>query len=288
MNTRLILKTTDLVFKDNKYKVNHNLVSSKIGSTLSFRDYDFLIQRGRSEFVASVYFSADYTNILPISITEANNLTHLNQIVALRNADKKTIPYISGVTNTLAERIPLHYHVSETLENYKRVKDDFIKKKVFVDYYASNFYDPDFAVNTYMFGKFYQITPVVVDGVRRIESRRIPRLISGYIKVENTGEDSCLNIIIRGIPVPMRRTLTSRNISAGTYNYVFTYPQYIINNREIIESVQYIEIEGFLSGTQYWFGNNYSFKDDTLTFGSSLSNLHIINRNGRNTLNINV
>ena len=289
-NTRLILKTTDLLFKENKYKVNHNLLPSKLSSTLSYRDYDFLNLRGRNDQVATVYFSSDYTNISPISITEANNLAKLNQIIALRNASgtRITKPYIVNSFNSLVERFPLHYHISETLEMYKRIKNDFVKKKAFVDYYSANFYDPDFAINTYMFGKHHSVSPSLVGGVRRIESRRIGRLISGYIKVENALENAGLNLIIRGIPVPMRKTLTSRNKSAGTYNYVFTYPQYLIDNREIIESIQYIEVEGFSANTLYYFGQSYSFKDNTETFGASLANVHVINRNGRNNSIINI
>ena len=58
----------------------------------------------------------------------------------------------------------------------------------------------NFAVNMYMLGKFYEIEPSLINGVRRIESGRMPRKtqFQDYIKVENASKGLELNLIIRG------------------------------------------------------------------------------------------
>ena len=119
-NTKIILKSTDLVFKGNKYKLNHELVPSKFNESLSPRDRQILKMKGEKENIATVYFSGDYINVTPISITEANNLADIETIILLRNPSQTRIslPYIEGSEDTLVERIPMHYHISETLDMY--------------------------------------------------------------------------------------------------------------------------------------------------------------------------
>jgi len=76
----------------------------------------------------------------------------------------------------------------------------------------------------------------------------------------------------------MRRAQTSLN-SDGTFNYIFTYPQYLINNDESIESIQYIERFG--GGSESFFiGKNHGFP--FLNFNSKYENLSIINKENRN------
>jgi hypothetical protein len=86
-------------------------------------------------------------------------------------------------------------------------------------------------------------------------------------------------MILRGIPVSMRRTLTS--INNGKYNYIFTYPQYLMNNVDIIQSIQYIEVNNG-TGATFWYGENYDFQMANTGFDNTLNNLHIINKDTRN------
>jgi len=197
----------------------------------------------------------------------------------------------------MIEKIPLHRHINETLENFIRIHTEFPvrlttetsseileseynAKLLNIQFLKNNFYDPNYASNMWMVGKADEITPVN----NRISSS--DKVISGYISVENGQPSLQLNLVIRGVPLPMRKTLTSLNYNQlgqiTSYNYIFTYPQYLINNIELVQSIQYIEILN--QGTaRFFYGDTYDFSIDVEDAGYNTSaNLNIINKFGRN------
>jgi len=287
-NTNLIVKDSNLLFKGTKYKVYYNTVNSKLSNSLSLRDQQILATRNINTKVAAVHFTDGFTEVSPINITEANNLASIETINALRNRDSSSLVINDALT--LIEKIPVHYHISELLDTMKTMADEYPKKSSIIGFYANNFYDPGYATNMWMVGRAIQVYPKTVGTSLRLETSRseMPG-ISGYIKVENAANTIKINIIIRGIPVPLRRTLTSINYENGvekTYNYVFTYPRYLLGlNKILIYSIQYIEI--LTPGSPiYFYGTNYGFKNSAENYNTdfldALNNLHVINRDNRN------
>ena len=131
-------------------------------------------------------------------------------------------------------------------------------------YLVNNLFDVDYAKNINNFGRASLI--IVTDGIIS------PAF--GYIIVDNAPENLELNLIIRGIPVPMRKTLTS----SGTY--YFTYPQYLIDTDESVNSIQHIEVLNQ--------GNSKLYKGTTTAFplytdSGDYINLRIINKELRNS-----
>jgi hypothetical protein len=159
-----------------------------------------------------------------------------------------------------------------------------------LNYLVDNLYDTGYATNMYMIGKHTQVTPQ--DG--RIYSPYDDKTgdeykrISGYIKVEGANEDITLNMIIRGVPIPMRKTLTSKNYGEENIsnNYIFTYPQYLLDNVDMIQAIQYIEVNNPGSSATFWYGTDYNFSSNKVLsftgYEDNLANIHIINKSNRN------
>jgi hypothetical protein len=295
-NTRLILRTEiNEIFTKKALKVSPDTIKDILSISFSSTDTATLLLRGVKREIAGLY--KDASTLINISLE--NNLQLYSDINTMRN-------YVSGldeellVTNpdtVMMEKIPLHRHINETLENFIRINTEFplrlttetspeILKSEYeaklsnIEFLRNNFYDTNYASNMWMVGKADEITPVN----NRISSS--DRVISGYISVENGQPSLQLNLVIRGVPLPMRKTITSVNRNQleqiTSYNYVFTYPQYLINNIELVQSIQYIEILN--QGTaRFFYGYTYDFSIDVEDAGYNTSaNLNIINKFGRN------
>ena len=217
-----------------------------------------------------------------VNVSLASNQGSFSTLNSLRSPSISYVNIISGGTTDLMEKIPVHTHVRENLENMQRMANEYPEKAAMLDFLIDELFDTAYASQMYMVGRSVQITPQS----GRIASTQT-NLLSGYIKAEGAPQNIGINLVLRGVPVPMRRTLTSVNRTASpvTYNYVFTYPQYLIDNLEMIEAIQHAEIDNQGSAT-FWYGDSYSFTVvDSNGFEVKTANLNIVNRDGRNVTN---
>jgi hypothetical protein len=279
-NIKLILRAEDNeLFTPQNYKVHPTLIENPLWPSLdqqsSLNDIspDKTLQiRLDINKVIGIHYEGETK-----SVSELNNQTEYDTINSLRN---ESISYtnILSIEDATMEYIPEHPHILEQIENIERMETEYSSKLNMLNYLVDNLYDTVYATNMHMLGRHTQIIPVngrIYSPYDGISGTRI----SGYIKVENANQDITLNMILRGIPVSMRRTLTS--INNGKYNYIFTYPQYLMNNVDIIQSIQYIEVNNG-TGATFWYGENYDFQMANTGFDNTLNNLHIINKDTRN------
>lgn len=295
-NTKLILKPKiDEIFTPQNYKIHPTLIENPLWPSL---DKQSSLNDKINNIItpsATLQTRLDINKVIGIhyegetkSVSELNNQAEYGTINSLRN---ESISYtnIRSTEDATMEYIPEHPHILEQIENIERMKTEYSSKLNMLNYLVDNLFDTGYATNMYMLGRD---TRIFLSGDKLLLNSLGDEVrISGYIKAENCNEGTTLNMIIRGIPVPMRRTLTSKNYNSTgniirSYNYIFTYPQYLMDNIDIIQSIQYIEVNNVNASTTFWYGQDYNFSDnDVLNFSgyeNSIANIHIVNKDTRN------
>jgi hypothetical protein len=273
-NTRLILRTEgNELFTKTNYKLSPTNIDPLIFNSMTVKDKSIANAKGLLVEIASFFLGSNRTNPTLESYSGLNGfiqrINSIRDIVSIQ-AD---IDIISGGSAILLEKIPFHKHANETEENIIRMisiseygsKDEPSSKLSNLDFLRKNLYDPNYAVKMYKVGRK---TSVTLNG----------SVHSGYLKTENCNPNMRMEIILRGTPVEMRRTETSAN-SNGTKNFIFTYPQYLINSADSIRSIQ--ELIAYDSqGSQVFVGEDRSFP--VIASDGSYKNLDIANKDIRN------
>jgi len=284
-NTRLILRPlVNEYFIPKNYKIHPENVNSGIFSSL------LLAEKIDSNKVAAIHYNVNGT-FFQKSVSELNNQTRFDRMNVLRNGNL-VFDNILQVANSTMESIPRSYHISETITNIERYGSlglsEYPKKLAALNYLSTNFYTEisslKYATNLWMLGKGVEIK--VSNEKLLLNLSNQEERISGYISVENAPDTIQINLIFRGIPVPMKRVLTSK--TGVLNNYIFIYPQYLLEgNIDAIQSINHLEVKTF-GGARFWYGTNHYFKIDNLSgYSDKLSNLHIINKTTRNLYNQN-
>ena len=281
-NTRLILKAeANELFTDQNYKIHPELLENPLWSSLNTQPSytDIFHPTPNMQTLAQRVIGIYYDGVNK-TVSAHNNQASFDTINTLRNQNIPSYTNIRLAEDSTLEYIPEHPHILEQIENLERMATEYSSKLNSLEYLVGNLFDISYAVNMYMVGRKTSVVPnngrlySPYDGVTGTR-------ISGYIKVENANPSITMNMVIRGIPVSMRKTLTSIN-NDGRRNYIFTYPQYLMNNVDIIQAIQYIEVKNQGSVATFWYGNNYNFQMDLTGFDNKLNNIHIINKNSRN------
>jgi hypothetical protein len=294
INKLIVKSQSNEIYKQNKYKVPPTLIDASentISESLSAIDNSIVTLNNLDKNTAGLGIDGSIINLTRKDYTpEIGILNTLRNQGGVNASIKESVIYNQIYTSTLLEKIPDNLHISEYLRNLKNInlineypmKQSMLKKMARI-YGESNQPIP-YATNLWMLPLGIE-TPVVIETGGRLSSS-VDKLISGYIKVLNTVPGIKLNLIMRGVPIPMRKVLTSTNHGEiTTYNYVFIYPQYIINNIELIQAIDYIEITGYAanSDTRVYYSNNYEFSIlDAEGYNNNLAPLNIINRELRN------
>jgi hypothetical protein len=284
----VIKQSPSQVYRYDRYKIAPIFLDNNIVS--SFSAIDLSLVSSNSDI-----FGLGISNEI-IDLTKKDYLSEIGTINTLRNeggivpSTKEPILYNSIATenSVLVEEIPDNLHTSEYLRNLKNINfvSEFSRKqsmlKRMARIYGETSEEVPYATNLWMLplGITGEISIIPVNG--RIDSSEV--LISGYIKILSTTQNTNLNLVMRGVPVPMRRVLTSINHDPTiTYNYVFIYPQYLIDNIELIQAIDYIEINNYTVGSSIYYSNNYYFEiEDAEGYGENLAPLHILNKELRN------
>jgi len=252
-NTKLILRSSlNELFITKNYKLKPELVISALDPSLSTADK--LIQH-----VAAIHYNGSDK-----SVSQFNNQSLFNIINTYRNGGTVTYDPIVSSNADLLEYIPKNLNIYTAIQDLNRMQTEYPQKNSMLTYLVNNLFDVDYAKNINNFGRASEIT--VTNGIIS------PAF--GYIIVDNAPENLELNLIIRGIPVPMRKTLTS----SGTY--YFTYPQYLIDTDESVNSIQHIEVLNQGSSILYK-GTVTAFP--LYTDSGDYINLRIINKELRNS-----
>lgn len=273
-NTKLILRSTELYDATKNYKVRPGLVDGPLFPSLTISD------------------KTDANRLIPItygglskSVSQHNHQPVFDAINSYRIEDPDYTSVLSTEDTTL-EYIPEHLDIVEMIENLERMVTEYPQKLSMLTYLVSNLFDEGYAVDMYNVGRGTDITSNLSGG--KFQSVPGEFTISGYIKAEYASSSISMNFVIRGVPVPMRRTLTSAN-DGGTFNYIFTYPQYAIRTEDSVNSIQHIEVSGqgsdpnlrFFKGSgtdpKYGFLVESQVTDDT-----DYANLQIYNKEDRN------
>lgn len=273
LNKLIVRSIANELFIPQNYKVYPTLINNPLWGSLD--NQSSLVDTGNIKKLNINKVVGIHYNDEIKSISEINNQTSFNTINALRNSSISYTNVLSTIDTSL-EYIPEHFHILEQIENIERMEKEYSSKLNMINYLVDELFDVNYATNMYMVGKETRIYPVnnkLVSSDTRI---------SGYIKVEGADDTITLNLIFRGIPVRMRRTLTSE-YPGGLKNYIFTYPQYMLDNIDLIQAIQYIEINDQGASASFWYGTTYDFTlTDFTGFEGRLANLHTINKDGRN------
>jgi hypothetical protein len=265
---RVILKNTE-IFNGKKFKISADLKSRSNLLQSSWLDGvdDITVQeKGLNTQATQIYIDENTKR----NISEINdNINDVESINEIRNPNYSFVQINNDIT---LEKIPVHTHITETLTNFKRMANEYPLKLSRLIFLRDNLFDTEYASLMYKLGRA-NLIPLDQNG--RIYSDS-SKMISGYFKAENAPPNISANIVLRGVPVPMRRTETSSG------NYIFTYPQYLVDNIELVESIQYIEVLNSLENTEIYFGTSYVFENFNATGYQTSANLNIINKPFRN------
>lgn len=120
-------------------------------------------------------------------------------------------------------------------------------------------------------GGFHSLCSLDDDLYLTLENERISAPI---IKVENAEPGLNLYIILRGMPIPMRKTITSEG-----NNFIFSYPEYLLNDKRRLESIEGIIFSEKNENMKIFIGAKHAFgskKTITDGYGTVLKNLNII------------
>jgi hypothetical protein len=275
INEKLILRTEqNEIFTPKTYKIFPNTVSSSIfNSLLSSEKID-------TNKVAAIHYLVG-NQFLQKNISELNNKNVFDSINSIRNG-QLTFVNIKKIQDNNLESLPSSYHISETIQNLERLSNEYTRKTSLLQYSSQKIYNLDYAKNMWMVGRFKEIK--VTNDKLIFDTQDNQTRISGYVKVEDAPENIQVNLIFRGIPVPMRKTLTSK--FGGKFNYIFTYPQYLLEgNIDSVQAINHLEVKNH-TGAKFFYGNTYYFDVTNLAgFGNKLANIHIINKGTRNLFN---
>jgi hypothetical protein len=273
-NKKLIVRTSEL-FNEKNYKIRPFLLDNPLSPSL--------IEGEENRQVVGIHYHTEDK-----SVSELNNQSDFNIINDYRNEDisDTSVRYTSvrSTEDKTLEYLPEHHHITELIENIERMQNEYPEKLNMVSYLADKLFDADYAKDMYHLGKGFNITNKVVNGILKStgtwsgETYTSTWNITGYMTVETADTNIKLNVIIRGIPVPMRKTITSKN--GSVYTYVFTYPQYLIDTDESINSIQHIEIQTTDNSAVYWSGKTYLFP--IYSNSGDYINLQILNKELRN------
>jgi len=270
-NIRIILRTeSSELFKNNKFKLSPVLLNAhqtlttdlnKIEGTIS--DISTITSRGLIDGISGFY---DLTGV-KLNITKGNQsglYTEIDSIRADDGTDSDTRLKIGSSieSDTTLEKIPVKKHANETRAILSRMQNEYTQKLANLEFLRLNLFDPDYALDMFYTGRTTNVnSQLVTVSANERTLRSTPDNtfdISGYIKVENANSLITMEMYIRDIPILMRKTQTSVN-SDGTRNYIFTYPQYIINTNESARSIQYISILNSGANAQFYLGSDYGF-----------------------------
>jgi hypothetical protein len=270
-NIRIILRDeSSELFKNNKFKLSPVLLnayqtlttdSNKVEGTIS--DISTLTLRGLVDGISGFYDLAG----VKLNVTKENQASLYTDINAIRaddgtDSDIKLRIGSSVESDTTLEKIPVKKHANETRAILSRMQSEYTSKLTKLQFLRNNLFDPDYALDMFYIGTTTNVNSrLVTVSANERTLRSTPDNtfdISGYIKVENASTSITMEMYIRGIPILMRKTQTSVN-SDGTRNYIFTYPQYIINTNESARSIQYINILNSGANAQFFLGSDYGF-----------------------------
>jgi hypothetical protein len=252
-NTKIILKIDgDELLKNKNYKIKPSLLDGPLFPSL------LTSEKINSNRVIGIHYLG-----LNKSITEFNSQSNINAINEYRNPST-AYSSIKSTEDTTLEYIPEHLHITETISNIERMENEYPEKLNVLNYLVDKLFDINYAKDLYYFGRASSIT---------VSSGKITPAV-GYIVAENASESLELNIVIRGVPIPMRKTKSSSNV------YYFTYPQYLLDTDESVNAIQHIEVLNQGSAT--------FFKGTTTAFplysdSGNYVNLRIINKEQRNS-----
>jgi hypothetical protein len=259
-NIKITLRPVELYGTSKDYKVRPTLVDGPLFPSLKVGD-----KTDVNRLIGITYSGATK------SVSQYNNQSVFDSINTYRSAD---IGYVSvrSTENTTLEYLPEHLYIVDFIENLERMEQEYPQKLTMLGYLFDNLFDVSYATGIHNFGRGDEVTPsggiIESDGAFKI---------SGYIIAETTDASVSMKLIIRGIPVPMRKTKTSAN------TYYFTYPQYLVDTQDSLDSVQHIEVSDSGVGSKYYFGDSHSFlKNSVVADDNDYGNLQIYNRVERN------
>jgi len=299
VNKLIVKNQVNEIYQQDKYKVPPTLINASentISESLSTIDDSIVNLNNLNKNTAGLGINGSIVNLTRKDYTpEIGILNTLRNQGGVNAIIKENVIYNQIYTSTLLEKIPDNLHVSEYLRNLKNtnlineypMKQSMLRKMARI--YGESSQPIPYATNLWMLPLGIE-TAVTIEAGGGLSSS-VDKLISGYIKVTDTNINTQMNLVMRGVPVPMRRVLTSKNYSVApfnipsSYNYVFIYPQYIVNNIELIQAIDYIEITGYAANpdTKVYYSNNYEFSIlDTEGYNDNLAPLNIINRELRN------
>jgi len=267
-NVKITLKSSESeVFVNKNYKIKPSLLDNPLFPSL------LSSEKINTNKVVGISYNGEEK-----SVSELNNQIVFDEINNLRNGTPDYFN-IKTTEDTTLEWIPIGLHITEMIQNIKRLEKEYPQKLKMLTHLVANLYDLNYADGMHMIGRE---TEAKISGNKLLLNLSDEELrISGYIKVENAPETINIHLIIRGVPVPMRKTLTSVN---GTiYNYIFTYPQYLLGkNVDVVQAINHLEVINHGSA-KFFYGKDYHFDIDTgHGYGDKLGNIHIINKNNRN------
>jgi hypothetical protein len=300
VNKLIVRNQVSEIYQQDKYKVSPTLIDASentISESLSAIDNSIITLNNLNlnKNTAGLGIDGSIINLTRKDYTpEIGILNTLRNQGGVNASIKESVIYNQIYTSTLLEKIPDNLHISEYLKNLKNInlineypmKQSMLRKMARI--YGESSQPIPYATNLWMLPLGIE-TPVTIEAGGKLSSS-VDKLISGYIKVLNTVPGIKLNLIMRGVPIPMRKVLTSTNHGEiTTYNYVFIYPQYLIDNIELIQAIDHIEINNYTVGSSIYYSNNYYFEiEDAEGYGENLAPLHILNKEYRNIAGGNV
>lgn len=234
--------------------------------------------------IGKIYLNKSYRNSFYI-----NNNDKLTSIASeIKKKDKSNDSYkpITYDSKNIGEQNPLNYlNIIDSAVYIQNLNNRKSENESIITRYSAltALYDLSYCTETFRGGIGNK--KITINNISDpYGNNKIDILAENYpvIKAEDCSEDLMLYCVVRGIKIPMAKFETSH---AGTsYNYIFRYPEYLLNNDSMTHAIRYIQIESLGSSNPSFYSGK---SDEYQTFNNndyteSLANLNIINNLSRN------
>lgn len=279
--------TNDLALTEKRVTTTPELIISDKSSKFSAGSYDEFYLSKNNLNITSKNLSKSIIDAMESYDQYKNNIRNINVSYPTRG---QSLPVfnVNNEYKTYFEYLFQHFYIGETGSKYKisnaeyefRAKYDLLTK-------YNTLYPLDgkqvYSYSVFRSGRGSELTLINSTNsyFNKVKGYILTKDGKAYntpfIKAEGFSQNVSAFVVVRGIPIKMKRVETSHD---DKYNYIFSYPEYILNDISRLESIQMILFSEKSSDSKVFDGkvyNNLGYRPLlTDTYDSYLRNLNIV------------
>lgn len=282
------LKVSDITNRYTASGINNNIETFNESLTpITFSDSSILNSLKTRYFDVYSNVSHLFVNRMENDVKTLNPLYYESTILKFEKLDNDIHKNFENKTEELYEQIPINdddnytYNYQELLRKYgdNKLSNTYSFKKEIIDKFSKIFGESSDA----SFGESNSFSNGNLRGARGRELLITDNIVSEncpFYKVEKASADTNIYLVLRGIPILLDRFETS--VTKDGYNYIFRYPEYILNDASLLRSIEKVYITNNDCFIFKGLKDSFGYSGITDNFTDKTYNLNIINNLNRN------